>query len=162
MVSIGFYDLCLSPRVAKEINSFVLPLFVLLLLSLISLWLYNNRVLSGTTIAGQNWQRSDGNKGVLRIPSPSDCFMSYQESRWGSFTPLQGCSWCILQPQPTWPPDTCLESLTPLQRCSQCIRQPQPTGLSVDVILLRGIWWLAILFNGLFYINSFLYVYDFE
>ena len=41
MVSICFYDLCLSPRIAKdrrskEINSFVPPVFILLL-SLISL-----------------------------------------------------------------------------------------------------------------------------
>ena len=45
MVSIGYYDLCLSCHVAKDrsqklINSFVPSVFVLLLL-LISLWLYN-------------------------------------------------------------------------------------------------------------------------
>ena len=46
-VSIGFYDLSLSPRVTKDwrwkrINSYAPTVFVLLLLLLISLWLYNN------------------------------------------------------------------------------------------------------------------------
>ena len=35
--------------------------------------------------------------------SPSDCLVSYQDTCWGSFTPPQRCSWCILQPQPTGP-----------------------------------------------------------
>ena len=68
----------------------------------------------------------------------------------GSLTPLQRCSQCILQSQPTETQDTCGResyrqcifqlgqlghrtlvggSLTPLQRRSQCILQPQLTGL---------------------------------
>ena len=48
MVSIGFYDLRLPPYVIKdwrlkEINSFVQPVFLLLLLLLILSWLYNIR-----------------------------------------------------------------------------------------------------------------------
>ena len=38
-----------------------------------------DRALPGATTPGQSGSRSDGNKGVLRIPrtSPSDCFASY-------------------------------------------------------------------------------------
>ena len=49
--------------------------------------------------------------GVLHIPqsssitgtSPSDCLGSYQDTRCGGggVSPLQRCSWFILQPQPT-------------------------------------------------------------
>ena len=66
--------------------------------------------LSGATTPGQSGPGSDGNEGVLRIPqsssiagtSPSDCLVSYQDTRWGGgLTPLQRSSQCILQPQPT-------------------------------------------------------------
>ena len=49
------------------------------------------------------------NEGVLRIlqspsitgTSPSDCLVSYPGYSLGGLTPLQRCSQCILQPQPT-------------------------------------------------------------
>ena len=63
---------------------------------------------SGATILGQNGPGSIGNRVVLRIPpsasitetSPSDFLVSYQDTRCGSFTHLQRCSRCILQPHP--------------------------------------------------------------
>ena len=69
-----------------------------------------DRALSDVTIPGQSGPGSDGNEGVLCIPqspsitgtSPSDCLVSYPEHSFGGgLTPLQRCSWCILQPQPT-------------------------------------------------------------
>ena len=47
--------------------------------------------LSGSTTPGQSGPGSDGNEGVLRIPqscsiagtSPSDCLVSYQDTRCG-------------------------------------------------------------------------------
>ena len=30
--------------------------------------------------------------------------LDHQDTCWRSLTPQQGCSWYILQPQPTWPP----------------------------------------------------------
>ena len=97
------------------------------------------RTLSGATTLGQSGPGSDDNKRVLRIPQSSsitrailsDCLVSYPGYLLGSLTPLQRCSWCILQPQPTRPQDTYWGSLTPLQRCSWCILQPQPTGLGI-------------------------------
>ena len=69
-----------------------------------------DRTLSGATILGQNGPGSNGNKGELHIPqsssitgtSSSECLVSYPglSLGWG-FTPLQKCSQCILQPQPT-------------------------------------------------------------
>ena len=46
---------------------------------------------SGATTPGQSGPGSNGNEGVLRIPqssstagtSPSDCLVSYQDTRWG-------------------------------------------------------------------------------
>ena len=38
--------------------------------------------------------------------SSSDGLMSYLDTHWGSFTPKQKCSWCILQDQPNGPQDT--------------------------------------------------------
>ena len=38
---------------------------------------------------------------ALLEPSPSDCLVSYQDTRWGCLTPLQRCSRCILQTQLT-------------------------------------------------------------
>ena len=68
------------------------------------------RALSGATTPGQSGPGSDGYDGVLRIPqssspagtSPSDCLVSYSGHSlgWG-LTPLQRCSQCILQSQPT-------------------------------------------------------------
>ena len=64
--------------------------------------------LSGATIPGQSGPGSNGNEGLLFIPqsfsitgtSPIDCLVSYpgHSLRRGV---LQGCSQCILQPQPT-------------------------------------------------------------
>ena len=56
--------------------------------------------ISGTTTLGHSGPESDGNEGVLCIPqsssitgtSPSDCFVSYQESHGGITT---------LHPKPT-------------------------------------------------------------
>ena len=54
--------------------------------------------LSGATTPGQSGPGSDGNEGVLRIAGtlPSDCLVSYQDTRWGGFTPLQRSSRYIL------------------------------------------------------------------
>ena len=70
-----------------------------------------DRALPGTTTPSQRGPGSNGNKGILCIPqssritgtSPSDCLVSYQDTHCdgGGFTPLQRCSWCILQPQLT-------------------------------------------------------------
>ena len=70
------------------------------------IWLID-RNLSRATIPGYCGPGSDGNEGVLRITQSSsitgsstlDCLMSYQDTLWGSFTALQRCSLCILQPQ---------------------------------------------------------------
>ena len=67
-----------------------------------------HKTLSGTTL-GQSGPESDGNERVLHIPqssivtgaSPSDCKSHIQDTRWVSHVPLQNCSRCILQPQPT-------------------------------------------------------------
>ena len=64
-----------------------------------------DRTLSGATILGQS---GPGNEGVLHIPqtssitrtSPLDCLV--QDTLGGGvLTPLQKCSWCILQSQLT-------------------------------------------------------------
>ena len=75
-----------------------------------SIWSID-RTLLDSTAPGQSGPGSDGNEGVLSIPqsssiivtSPSDCFVSYPgHSLSGEgLTPLQRCSWCILQPQLT-------------------------------------------------------------
>ena len=73
------------------------------------------RSLSCATTSYQSEPESDDNEGELRIPqgssiteaSPSDCLVSYKDTHWGSFTPLQRCSWCILKPQPTRPDGIC-------------------------------------------------------
>ena len=65
------------------------------------------RILSGASTPGQSGPGSDGNEGGLCIPQsfsfteawPSDCLMSYQDTRWGSLTPLQRCNQCTVQPQ---------------------------------------------------------------
>ena len=71
-----------------------------------------DRTLSSATTPDQSGTGSDGNEGVLHIPqsssitgtSPSDCLVSYPGHSWGvGSSPLQRCSWCILQPQPTGP-----------------------------------------------------------
>ena len=70
-----------------------------------------DRTLSGATTPGHSEPESDGNEGALRIPhnthvtETSHCFGSYTEHSWGSvLLPLQRCSRCILQPQPSVPP----------------------------------------------------------
>ena len=63
-------------------------------------------ILSGATTMGHIRPGSDGNDGVLRIPqsfsitgtSPSDCLVWHS---FGGLTPLERCSRCIQQPQPT-------------------------------------------------------------
>ena len=55
-----------------------------------------DRALSGTTSPGQSWSENNGNEGVLCIPqsssitvtSPSDCLLSYQDTRWLGVLPL--------------------------------------------------------------------------
>ena len=122
-----------------------------------------NRALSGASTLGQCGSGSNDNEGVLRTPqsycitvaSPSDCLMSFSGHLLGwRLTPLQWCSRCILQPQPTgltlgrvlpfsrdavgvfYNPSQLGHrslvggsSLKPLQRCSRRILQPQSTGL---------------------------------
>ena len=70
-----------------------------------------DRTLSGATTLSQSGPGSNSNEGVLRIPkissitktSPSDCSVSYQDTRCrgGGLSSLQRSSRCILQPQPT-------------------------------------------------------------
>ena len=69
-----------------------------------------DRALSGATVPSQSGPGSKGNEGVLCISqspsitgtSPSDCLVSYPgHPLGGGFNPLQRCSRCILQPQPT-------------------------------------------------------------
>ena len=65
--------------------------------------------LSGANTPGQSGPGSNGNEGVPINPqgpsitgtSPSDCLVSYPGNSLGGLTPLQRCSQCILQPQPT-------------------------------------------------------------
>ena len=80
-----------------------------------SIWLID-RALSSATTPGKSIPVSDRNQGSLRIPqilaisgaSLLDCLMSYQDTRWGSLTPLQRCSRCIPQPQSTGPKGQCI------------------------------------------------------
>ena len=59
--------------------------------------------LSGATTPDQSGPGSDGNKRVLRIPqsssiagtSPSDCLVSYQDTRWVGVLPLCRESVCV-------------------------------------------------------------------
>ena len=69
-----------------------------------------DRILSGATTLGQSWPRSDGNEAMFCIPqsssiigiSPSDCLVSYQDTRWEEgLTPQQSGSRYILQPHLT-------------------------------------------------------------
>ena len=79
-----------------------------MLLVLFNPWIGPYQVLP---LRGQSGPGSNGNEGVLRIPqssstagiSPSDCSVSYPGHSLGGgcLTPLQRCSQCILQPQPT-------------------------------------------------------------
>ena len=69
------------------------------------------RTLSGATTQGQSGPYSHGNEGLLCTlqssrhtgASPSDCLVSYPGYLlwWGSLTPQQRCSQCILQSQLT-------------------------------------------------------------
>ena len=62
------------------------------------------RTQSGATTPGESGLGSNGNEWVLHIPlnSPSDCLVTYYHIVIeGGLTPLQRCSRCILQPQPT-------------------------------------------------------------
>ena len=90
--------------------------------------------------------------------------MSYPEPllRWG-LTPLQRCSRCILQPQPTRPRwfNVIIRTLVggeffaPLQRCSRYILLLQPTGLRWFNVICRtfvgGVFSLYIDAVGVFY-----------
>ena len=61
-----------------------------------------DRALSGATIPGQSGPGSNDNEGVLCIPQSSCKTGHNQHIHWGrGLTPLQRCSRCILQPQPT-------------------------------------------------------------
>ena len=69
-----------------------------------------DRTLSGSTAPSQSGPggKNEAMKGYSTFPSitrasSSDCLMSYQDTHLvvGSLTPLQKCSWCILQPQAT-------------------------------------------------------------
>ena len=75
--------------------------------------------LSCVTATDQSGPRSDGNEGVLCIlrsssisgTSPLDCLMSYLEHSFvvRGLTPLQRCSRCILQHQPTGQISICVK-----------------------------------------------------
>ena len=79
-----------------------------------------DRTLSDFNTLGQNGPGRDGTKGVLRIPqsssisgtSPADYVALYSGQSFGG-------------------------SLIPLQRCSQCILQPQPSGPKINMILKK-------------------------
>ena len=68
-----------------------------------------DRNLSSATTPGRSGSWSDGHEGVLYIPqsstitgtSPSDCLVLCPGHWLGVLTPLQRCSRCILQLQPT-------------------------------------------------------------
>ena len=65
--------------------------------------------LSGAATLGRTWSGSDGNEGVPAFPKALVLLETHQQivkyhiqdTRWGSLTPLQIYSQCILQPQPT-------------------------------------------------------------
>ena len=68
-------------------------------------WPVEKTLLSATT-TGKSEPGSDGNERLLRIPqsssinttSPSDCLVSYQDTRcWRGVIPQQRSSWCILR-----------------------------------------------------------------
>ena len=67
--------------------------------------------LSGATTSAQSGPGSNGNEGVLCIPQSSSItetsplFSFIYKTVVGGVLPLQRCSWCILQPQPTGQPD---------------------------------------------------------
>ena len=71
-----------------------------------------DRTLSGATTPGQSGPGCNGTEGVLRIPPKFQHFWDLtirlfnviprKLVGWGGLTPLQTCSLCILQPQPTW------------------------------------------------------------
>ena len=73
-----------------------------------SIW-PTDRALSSTTTLDQSGPGSDGNEEVLHIlqsssitgAARSDCLVSYRDTRKETLTSLSGCSWSILQPQPT-------------------------------------------------------------
>ena len=105
-------------------------------------------VMSRTLVAGDLPLCRDA-VGVFCSPSR----LNHQDTHWWSLSPLQKCSWCLLQPQPTRPPwYTLVESFSPtdmqlvssaapadsttrihiggvflLCRCSWYLLQPQPT-----------------------------------
>ena len=68
-----------------------------------------DRNLPRPTTPGKSGPWNNSNKRVFCIrkssiitgtPS-SDCLVSYPEHSFGGLTPLQRCSWCILQPKPS-------------------------------------------------------------
>ena len=72
--------------------------------------------------------------------SPSDCLVSYQDTRWGSHTPLQRCSQCILLPQLTVQYNRIFSS----ENCKQMsVRLPSNLGLR------HGFWNVKTSFGGL-------------
>ena len=63
-----------------------------------------DRTLSDATTLVQSEPRSKGNEGILQVPLRSSIRFISVVSRTlveGCITPLQWCSWCILQSQPT-------------------------------------------------------------
>ena len=108
-----------------------------------SIWSLD-RTFSCATTPDQSGLGSDGIEGVIHKPQnssitgalPSDCLVSYQDTCWGSLTPLQRCSWCILQPQPTEPlfSGSCSFSTWPCKTCPVGWLVPSPTSV-LDMIL---------------------------
>ena len=62
-----------------------------------------DKILSGATAPSQSEPGSDGISSKLSITGASLVYCQIQDTRWGSLTPLQRCSRCILLPQPTGP-----------------------------------------------------------
>ena len=86
-----------------------------------------DRTLTGATAPDQSRPENNSNEKVLHIPqnssiteaTPSDCLVSYLGYFGvcgGGFLPLQKCSLCILQPQPTGPCVQSNSSIWPIDR----------------------------------------------
>ena len=65
-----------------------------------------DRTLSGPTSPVQRAMAMKEYSAFPEAPPLLDGIVSYQDTCWGSFTPLQRCSRCILQLQPTEPTHT--------------------------------------------------------
>ena len=83
-----------------------------------------DRTLSGATTLGQSGRENNGNEGIVRIfrsysiiaASSSDCLSGHSVEKQSVYSTAL-TDWT-----------TCWVGFTPLQRCSRCSQQRQPTG----------------------------------